>query len=292
MMDNVYVVGLRKKDDANGAYSICIPHSARYWYADPVLHEMNGKTYLFFEGFDRFLKIGYLSVSEVDLNGEEITCSKPKRIISEPFHLSFPMVFPYENGLYIVPESRDDNSLRIYKMGKTVYDWSLYRRIPLNDSVDTVLFQMDNRVYFINTEEHPSKNLYGRQMIYAMDAFPDGELKLLDASEEYSLTRRNGGAMYKVRDAYVRVCRNCTENFYGKSVSLYEICEFTEDGVYADKLIKTIEAEDLPIRNLEKNFQITGTHTYSTTDRVEAVDLVGNDFSCKNFFAKLIRKFT
>ncbi len=64
----------------------------------------------------------------------EICCFRPKRVISEAFHLSFPLVFPFDGEYYLIPESNKDNSLLIYKMGASAYDWTSIRRIPMYDS--------------------------------------------------------------------------------------------------------------------------------------------------------------
>lgn len=104
------------------------------------------------------MKKGFLAAFEVLTKDGKISCTKLKRLILEAFHLSFPLIFTYENEHYLIPESCGDNSLRIYKMGKNAYEWELLRRIPVNDAVDTVQIPKNDRVFLINTEEHPTKN--------------------------------------------------------------------------------------------------------------------------------------
>lgn len=292
-MDNVYAIALRSADSHDGRYTVCVPPSVRYWYADPIVYELNGRTYLFAEQYDRFLKKGFLAAFEVLTKDGKISCTQPKRVISEAFHLSFPLIFTYENEHYLIPESCGDNSLRIYKMGKTAYEWELLRRIPMNDAVDTVLIPKDGRVFLINTEEHPTKKLYGKQKVYCMDSFPNGELNLISEEEEYSLTRRNGGPIFRDEEQnLIRVCQNCTESFYGKSFSLYEITELSEENGYADRQLSTIETDDLLLDISDGQFHLTGTHTYSKTEKYEAIDIFCNYYSVGNILAKLIRKFT
>lgn len=290
LSDNVYAIALRVTDSCDGKYSVVVPPTTRYWYADPVVCELNGETYLFAEQYDRFFKKGYIAVFHVDIINGSVRCSKPKRILSEPFHLSFPLLFSRDQQWYMIPESSADNSLLIYKMGETPYDWEQIRRIPMTDSVDTVLCQKDDMIFFINTEEHSTKKLYGKQKIYSMTDFPYGELVLIGEEDDYSLERRNGGPIFESSDKIIRVCQNCTEKFYGKSFSFYEITELSPEG-YQDVLQKTIEVQDLKLDKPVKRYEITGTHTFSRTDRVEAIDIFCSYFSVRNIFAKLIRKF-
>ena len=35
-------------------------------------------------------------------------------IINEPFHMSFPNVFKFENEFYMMPENSESNQLRLY----------------------------------------------------------------------------------------------------------------------------------------------------------------------------------
>lgn len=291
LMDNVYVIGLRECNANDSKYTVCIPPSIRYWYADPILCEIENTTFLFAEQYDRFQKHGFLAAFEVKKSKDVIFCSKPKRIIAEKFHLSFPLIFPYAGEYYLIPESSEDNSLRIYKMGTSVYEWTLIRRIPMQDSVDTVMVQMDDCVFFINTEEHPTRKIYGKQKIYRMENFPNGELSLMEESDSYSLVKRNGGGLFYDGAALIRVCQNCTDSFYGKSFSLYEVKNLSGEGGYHDELIQTVEAENLMLDLPERKYEIRGTHTYSKTSRYETVDLFCNFYSVWNVFAKFIRKF-
>ena len=40
--------------------------------------------------------------------------SKPQMVLKEPFHLSFPFVFEDQGVIYMIPESQEDDSIRLY----------------------------------------------------------------------------------------------------------------------------------------------------------------------------------
>ena len=295
LTDGVYAIALRcRKEGAERPYRLTVLPTLRYWYADPVVTEIQGKQYLFAEAYDRFLNRGFLAAFELEISGDRIACSKPRKVIEEDFHLSFPLVFRHEDQYYLMPESCADNSLRFYRMGDTPFDWQLVRRIPMEDSVDTVVIRAEEGDYFLNTQEHPTEKLWGRQKLYFAKDFLKDELEDVSHLLEdtgYQLTKRNGGPVYSEGGCRFRVGQNCTEDFYGKSFSLYRILELS-DKAYREELLCTTEAEELPLEPYPAQYELTGTHTYSRTDQVEAVDVSCRYCSLKNIFAKFIRKFT
>ena len=91
--------------------------------ADPFLIKHQSSIYIYFE--------------LINSNKGEIWCGqliggKIKNInpvIKEDFHLSFPNVF-IENGRhYLIPESGEDLSIRLYEADKFPYSWSLKKVI-------------------------------------------------------------------------------------------------------------------------------------------------------------------
>jgi hypothetical protein len=80
--------------------------------ADPFLFIEDGKWHLFFEVFN------------LDLDRGEIACASStdgrhwnylSRVLSEPFHLSYPQVFKGDDGVYMIPETRQAGEIRLYR---------------------------------------------------------------------------------------------------------------------------------------------------------------------------------
>lgn len=292
--DSVYAIGLRcRETNTQNPYRLAVLPSVRYWYADPMVAEIGGEHYLFAEAFDRFTSKGFLAAFALDIDGGKVLCSRPRKVIEEQFHLSFPLIFRYGQDYYLMPESCGDNALRFYRMGKNPFEWRLARRIPMEDSVDTVVIQKEEGFYFLNTQEHPTDKLRGREKLYFAADFLTDELQdvshLLESSE-YLLTKRNGGPVYREGGKQIRVCQNCTEDFYGKSFTEYEILELSSTA-YRERMLRTTQVEDLPLEEYPAQYELTGTHTYSRTGRIEAIDVSCKYCSIKNVFAKFIRKF-
>jgi hypothetical protein len=109
--------------------------------ADPFLIKED-KTYnLFFEVYNNDTKQGDLAVAT---STNTWTWKYEKLILDEPFHLSYPYVFKSEDEYYLIPESFEDNSIRLYKADKFPTEWSYVK--TLVDGRDYV----DNSIVFFN----------------------------------------------------------------------------------------------------------------------------------------------
>lgn len=109
--------------------------------ADPFLIKED-KTYnLFFEVYNNDTKQGDLAVAT---STNTWTWKYEKLIVDEPFHLSYPYVFKSEGEYYLIPESFEDNSIRLYKADEFPTEWSYVK--TLVDGRDYV----DNSIVFFN----------------------------------------------------------------------------------------------------------------------------------------------
>ena len=109
--------------------------------ADPFLIK-EGKTWnLFFEVYNNNTKQGDLAVAT---STNTWTWKYEKLIIDEPFHLSYPYVFKADGEYYLIPESYEDNSIRLYKADDFPTQWSYVK--TLVEGRDYV----DNSIVFYN----------------------------------------------------------------------------------------------------------------------------------------------
>ena len=90
------------------------------WYADPFLLIANGKTIVFCERKKISKRNGDICTFTLE-NGKTIK----RRLIKEPFHLSFPNIFKLNEVYYIMPESSRGNTLRLYEYNPSQNDATL-----------------------------------------------------------------------------------------------------------------------------------------------------------------------
>jgi len=89
--------------------------------ADPFLTREGSTWYLFFEILNRESgrgEIGYARSTDL------VHWSYGKDVLKEPFHLSYPCVFQWEGTWYMVPESNQALSVRLYKAVRFPDEWT------------------------------------------------------------------------------------------------------------------------------------------------------------------------
>lgn len=109
--------------------------------ADPFLVKEGDMWNLFFEVYNLNTQQGDLAVAT---SKNTWTWKYQKLILDEPFHLSYPYVFKADDGYYLIPESYEDNSIRLYKADEFPTKWSFVKR--LIEGRDYV----DNSIVFYN----------------------------------------------------------------------------------------------------------------------------------------------
>jgi len=88
--------------------------------ADPFLVEEGDTWYLFFEVYNNETQQGDLAVA---ISTNTRRWQYERVILDEPFHLSYPYVFKWQDDYYLIPETFEANSIRLYKATNFPYEW-------------------------------------------------------------------------------------------------------------------------------------------------------------------------
>ena len=98
------------------------------FFADPFIVEKNNRTIVFVEDYCYKKKIGCITAVEI-INNKEYKILGP--IIEKSFHMSFPYIFEYQQDLYMIPESFQTNSIRLYKCIDFPLKWDYQPSVPM-----------------------------------------------------------------------------------------------------------------------------------------------------------------
>ena len=82
-----------------------------HFLADPFVVSKNGKDFCFVEDFDLQTQKGKIAVYELASGGGTLIGT----VLDEPFHMSFPYIFEFDQELYMCPETSENRDIRIYK---------------------------------------------------------------------------------------------------------------------------------------------------------------------------------
>jgi hypothetical protein len=122
-------------------FQYMIPPKDRFW-ADPFPIEKDGAYYIFMEEFLYDLMKAHICVIEMDRDG---AWKPPVKVLEREYHLSYPFVFQWENRWYMIPETKKNNTIELYRCMRFPTEWVLDRVLIGNvQAVDATLHRQDD----------------------------------------------------------------------------------------------------------------------------------------------------
>ena len=199
--------------------------------ADPFLFVHRERLYLFYETDGYKLGRGVITmVSTVDLQH----WTKPKIVLQEPFHLSYPFTFEKDGAVYMIPESGASGEIRLYRAtDATLSHFEFVKTIMPGRFLDSAFMQRDSKYYLFTTSE-PEYRKYVLHL-FCSESF-DGPyiehpMSPICTDTEYS---RCGGKPIEIDGSTYRISQDCS-NGYGDNLSLIAI-ECVSPTEYSEKL--------------------------------------------------------
>ena len=211
------------------------------WYADPFLIEWNGKQGLLLEEYVDELGRGRISFVGFDGAGnfEQVI-----PVLTEDFHLSFPWTFEFEGDLYMIPETKGANQLRIYRCDSFPGQWSLVRTIFDGvQAVDPMVVQVQSGWYlFLNIDPLGLSDTYSELHIFhSLDPVWGTWQPLPRNPQVLDPERaRNGGFLQEDGRIY-RIGQRHAFGAYGQSLTIFEIQDLQPSG-YTECSVKSVQA--------------------------------------------------
>ena len=233
--------------------------SKRYWGADPFLFEHDGKTYLFYERYDRKKKKGLIAYRTVE---EDLTYSDPQIAIEENFHMSFPHIFTYNEEIYIIPETSAVGQIRLYRALDFPSKWELVKTVLADfPAVDTIVFNSNEQGIVLHTSLGDSCKVEN-YIIECDNTFNFiKKYKVKDFSERGN---RNAGKIKHRNGKMIRVGQDCSGKVYGKGLVMYEC-------VHGNNEVETATISYRDFTMPDDGY--CGIHTYNELDDIRVIDL-------------------
>lgn len=254
-----------------------IPNSYNFWAADPFLFKYKDKVYVFAELW--LYKENKGAIGYCCLNNKK---KGWKIVIKEPYHLSYPFLFEFENNIYMCPESYQNNTISLYKAISFPDRWEKLAPIETGiRAVDTTLFNYDNNLFGFTFSLDQQALL-----LFKLNTHGKFTLEFLEnnpINNDLS-TARMAGNIVRKDGKLIRVSQDCS-NIYGEALmfSYFNI----EKNVYTERLFKRLNVQDFII---DKSKKYIGVHTYNSLEGYHIIDL---KFQCINpydLYCKVIRK--
>ena len=160
-------------------------------------------------------------------------------MVDEEFHLSYPNIFSWENEIYMIPESSNDLSVRLYKAISFPNNWEYIGSLLSGYSyVDPTIFRYNNKwwMYVYTEDKHNNKNylnlFYSDVLIKGWTPHPKNPIIRNDLSQS-----RPGGRVIIIDEKIYRIAQNGIPS-YGTEVNAFEIIELSDTNYLENKTIK------------------------------------------------------
>lgn len=233
--------------------------------ADPFITLKDNKYFMFFEILNRATDQGDIGYAE---SSDGKKWEYRNIVIDEDFHLSYPHIFEWENNYYLIPESHEDLSVRLYKAESFPDKWEHIGNI-LNGYhyIDPSIFRHNDKWWlFVSDLNNDVLNLYySSDLLDGWKSHPMNPIVKLNKN-----IARPGGRVVSYNNRLYRMTQD-DEPRYGIQVFGFEITELTEES-YQEQII----SEEPIVTQSGKGWNATGMHhvdvQYMGTKWIAAVD--------------------
>lgn len=233
-------------ENANLHKGIEIKNPPNHFLADPFVITKNDRTICFVEDYCYKQKRALIAAIEI-IDQKQYKLLGP--VIEESFHMSFPYLFEYENELYMVPETSEANSIRLYKCIEYPLKWE-YQKDIMNDvkAVDSMFFEHEEKWWMLTNMSTEGNEDDASQLLayYSDNPLSDDWI----AHEQNPLIfdsniARNGGILDLGSPLPVRGRQKQGFNAYGVALTLARIKDLTPSS-YSEEEIGQVSPDFFP----------------------------------------------
>jgi hypothetical protein len=188
--------------------------------ADPFMVQDGGLWYMFFEVLNWRANKGEIGLAT---SQDAVEWQYQGIVLAERFHLSYPHVFEWRGEYYMIPESHQDHSVRLYQARKFPTDWVYTSPLLSNhDTADTSVFRFDEQWWMFTSSKSESLSLY-----HATDLpGPWREHPASPIVRSDNRIARPAGRVLVEGKRIIRYAQNC-QPAYGSQVLAFEVTQLT-----------------------------------------------------------------
>jgi hypothetical protein len=229
------------------------------YLADPFLLRRQGRLWLFCEELSFSEGKGVLVCMEVLPEGK---LSEPVRVLSRPYHLSYPAVFEAESEVFMIPETAQNGCVELYRAVDFPHAWVRVRTLLPIRAVDSMTFAFEGRTWLFVTAMDPVEASY--QLLLFHSERLDGDWTMHPSSPLSLDARyaRSAGAIVSLAGKLYRPSQHCAPH-YGRKLNFHEITRLDTRG-YEERLIREVDPNAWP--------GLRGVHSYALCGDLEVID--------------------
>jgi hypothetical protein len=245
--------------ESGGPFTFLEPPRGHFW-ADPFLHERDGRAWLFVEDLDWSLGRAGIAVAELTDDGP----SDFRPVLSPQHHLSYPFVFEHEGATYLIPESAAARTVELWRAVDFPHRFERVRVLFGGmEMYDTTVLHRDGRWWFFATWAMPGGPTVDELFVFHAESL-EGEWTAHPLNPVVSDVRcaRPAGRLFERDGRLIRPAQDSSGR-YGRAIVWREIDVLTPDD-YAEHTVGRFEPDQLPAT--------LATHTYDFSESFEVID--------------------
>jgi hypothetical protein len=192
--------------------------------------------------------------------------SEPVKVLEQNYHLSYPFLIEDHGELYMIPESKQNNTIELYKCTNFPLEWKLEKVLMSNvQAVDATILYKDNKYWlFCNITKSPGPSAQDELYLFYSDKLISDTWKSHPLNPIVSdfTKSRPAGNFFNYKNKLYRPSQNSLKH-YGYGMKINQVIELTET-TYEEKVIDSIYPE--------WDDHIIATHTLNSTTNLTIID--------------------
>ncbi len=206
--------------------------------ADPFLIEEASTWYLFFEVYNNVTQQGDLAVAT---STNTRSWKYQQVILDETFHLSYPYVFKWQDEFYMIPETFETDSIRLYRASNFPNEWEFVETlVDGKDFVDPSIVFFEDRwwLYSATTSNDTLYLYYADELTGPWQEHPDSPIVEQDTHKA-----RSSGRVTIYENQLYRFTMDVSPSFGTHQVWAYRVTDlspttYAEERVGEEPIIK------------------------------------------------------
>jgi hypothetical protein len=204
--------------------------------ADPFMLRVRETWYMFFEVMNRR---GWKGEIALATSSDGFQWKYQKRVLAEPFHLSYPYVFSWQGEYYLLPESHAAGAVRLYKALDFPERWTHVADLLSGPYyADSSIAYFADQWWMFTDASSPFANdtlrlFHARELIGPWQEHPSSPI-----IRGNSQIARPAGRISVLGNRLVRYAQDCSKS-YGVRVNAFEITEITT-GAYRESPMREV----------------------------------------------------
>ncbi|MBI5397133.1 MAG: hypothetical protein HZA91_17685 [Verrucomicrobia bacterium] len=234
-------------------------------WADPCVVHAGGKYHIFFEELVGAEGRGHISLVVMDEHG---AWQPPVRVLERPYHLSYPFVFEWQGGFYMIPETAQNRSIEVYRCVEFPARWEFHKTLMTGVAAADATLLCDSAKWWLFANLRQSAGVARDKELFLFSA----DEPLSDRWQPHPQNpvvsdvgrARPAGRIYQRGDHLYRPSQDCSRR-YGGGLNINRV-ETLTGADYRESRVTHIEPAS--------GTRIRGIHTLSTAGPLVAIDLL------------------